>query len=105
MSDNKLFSLPNEPSDLPTNPKERHEVLVDLFGQFVFWLRNWALDASQKLIDSDEAREKLGNIRRKYYEGVAQLAPEQRQAAMLLAEETLNGFAERLIWFLGNEGT
>jgi hypothetical protein len=33
------------------------------------------------------------------------LPPEQREAAMLLVEETLNGFAERLVWLLGDEGT
>ena len=30
---------------------------------------------------------------------------EQREAVMLLVEETLNGFGERLVWFLGGRGT
>lgn len=105
MSDKQPLSFDKELSDLPSQPRERHEALVDFFGQFLFWLRNWTLTSSRNLIESEEAREKLGAIRRKYYEGVAHLAPEQREAAMLLAEETLNGFAERLTWFLGDEGT
>ena len=92
-------------SQFPSDHKERHEAFVDFFGQFLFWLRNWSLHASRKFIESAESREKLGTIRRRYYEGIAQLPPEQREAAMLLVEETLNGFAERLVWLLGDEGT
>ena len=74
---------------------------MDLFGQFVFWLRNWSLDASKKLIESEESRTTVGTIRRKYYDGVAAMSLEQRQAAMLFVEGTLNCFCERLTWFLG----
>src|SRR5690554_4807467 len=105
MSHNKPLAFDKEPSQLPVEPTQRHEAFVDLFGQFLFWLRNWSLDASRGLISSKEAREELGTIRRKYYEGVAELDPEQREAAMLFVEETLNGFMERLIWLLADEGT
>lgn len=105
MSHNGPLAFDKEPSQLPSDKGERHEALVDLFGQFLFWLRNWAIDASRKLIESEEARAKLGTIRRKNYDAVARMPLEQREAAMLLAEETLNGFAERLVWFLGDEGT
>jgi hypothetical protein len=91
-------------SQLPSAPKERHEAFVEFFGQFLFWLRNSALDSSRRFIESEEWREKLGTIRRRCYEGVARMPPEQRDAAMLLVEETLNGFAERLAWLLGDEG-
>src|ERR1700687_1697991 len=92
-------------SQLPSDARERHEAFVDFFGQFLFWLRNSSLQASRKFVESDEWREKLGTIRRQYYEGVARMSPEQREAAMLFVEETLNGFAERLVWLLGDEGT
>ncbi len=80
-------------------------MLVGFFGHFLFWLRNRAIDASRTLIESEEARGKLGTIRRKHYDGVAQMPPDQREEAMRLVEETLNGFAERLVWSLGDEGT
>jgi hypothetical protein len=99
------LSFDKDISQLPSDGKQRHEALVDLFGQFLFWLRNSSLRASRTFIESAEAREKLGTIRSRYYEGVAQLPPEQREAAMLLVEETLNGFAERLVYILGDEGT
>lgn len=105
MNDKKILAYPSEPSDLPSNDKERHEILVDCFGEFLFWLRNWALESSRELINSEAIREKIGNVRRKHYEGASQLNAEDRQAAMLLVEETLNSFLERLIWFLGNEGS
>jgi hypothetical protein len=92
-------------SQLLSDDKKRHEVFVEFFGQFLFWLRNSSLSTSRHFIESDELREKLGTIRRQYYEGVARMPPEQREAAMLLVEETLNGFAERLTWLLGDEGT
>jgi hypothetical protein len=105
MSYDGPLSIHKDVSQLPSDPGERHEELVDCFGQFLFWIRNWSLAASRKLIESEEAREKLGTIRRRYYDGVAQMNAEQRQAAMLLVEETLNGFGERFVWFLGGKGT
>jgi hypothetical protein len=92
-------------SELPTDGSERHERFVDFFGQFVFWLRNRSLEASRNVVESQEAREQLGTIRRSYYEGVAALPPNEREAALLLAQETLDGFLERLMWTLGDEGT
>ncbi len=99
------MAIDQEYMDLPADRSERHEVLVDCFGQFFFWLRNWSISASKNLIKSEEAREKLGTIRRRHYDGVANMPPEQQEAAMLLVEETVNGFGERLTWFLGNQGT
>lgn len=93
-----------EYSKLSPDPKERHEAFVDVFGQVIFWLRNWSITASQKLVESESSREELGTIRREYYEGVANMAPEHREAALLLAQDNLDGFIERLIWILGDEG-
>lgn len=98
------LSFEQEPSQFPADARDRHDVIADLFGHFIFWLRNSSLRASRNLIESVEAREKLGTIRRKYYDGVAKLPPEDRESAMLLAEEALNGFLERLVWCLGDEG-
>jgi hypothetical protein len=56
-------------------------------------------------VESEEAREKLGTIRRKYYDGVAKMTAGDKDAAFLFAEATLDSFLERFIWCLGNEGT
>jgi hypothetical protein len=105
MNDNKPLAFDKEPSEVLSRPAERHESLVDYFGQFLFWLRNWAIDASRRFVESEEARNKLGSIRRGDFERIAQMTPEQRDLVIRFAEETLNGFAERLVWFLGDEGT
>ena len=99
------LSFNREPSELPIDKKERHEELVDLFGEFLFWLRNTSLATSRKLAESQAAREKLGSIRRICYDDVADLPEETREAALLFAEESLDGFLERLLWCLGDEGT
>lgn len=99
------LAFPQDPSDLSTNPAQRHQELVDLFGQFIFWIRNETLRASRTLVESEEGRENLGTIRRAPYEGTAYMRAEDRESALLLAEETLNGFIERLLWSLGDEGT
>ena len=94
-----------EPFDLSPNDKRRHEELVDLFGKFMFWIRNWSLRKSSSLLESEEARDKLGTIRRRYFDGVANMAAEDKEAALLFAEGTLDSFLEMLIWSLGNEGS
>lgn len=105
MSKEDVLTFESDLSQLPSEKRARHEAFVDLFGQFLFWLRNSSLRASRKLLESSELREKLGAIRREPYEAVAQMASDQREASMLLVEESLNGFAERLAWYLGDEGT
>lgn len=92
-------------SQLPKDRKLRHDIFVDFFGQFLFWLRNCCLKTSRSFVESAEAREKLGTVRRHYYDDVAQLPVEHREAAMRLVEETLNSFAERMVHLLGDEGT
>jgi hypothetical protein len=102
---NQPLSFNREPSELLMDGKRRHEEFVDLFGQFLFWIRNWSLHTATTLVESEEAREKLGTIRRKYYDSIAKMAPDEKDAAFLFVEGTLDGFLERFIWSLGNEGT
>lgn len=94
-----------ELSELPSEPKKRHEEFVDSFGCFLFWHRNDSLRIARNFVEDEASRSKLGTIRRKPYEAVAQLPSEQREAAMALVEESLNCFAQLLAWSLGDEGT
>jgi hypothetical protein len=99
------LAFSQDPADLPSDLEQRHQELVDLFGRFIFWIRNQSLRASRTFVESEEARGKLGTIRQAPYEGVASLPSEVRDAAFVLAEETLDGFIERFLWALGDEGT
>jgi hypothetical protein len=91
-------------SDLPADPKQRHEVLVDVFGQYIYWLRNWAIQEVCEVIESEEAREKLGTIRRRKYDTVAALNPEERFAACKFAEAATDRFIQLLLTMLSGTG-
>jgi len=94
------FSLTN----LSAEPKERHEKLVDLFGQYIFWMRNWTNDSTQRLVESPEAREQLSAILRELYEKTARLAPEDRDRALRLAESSVDAFIILLLRMLAHRG-
>jgi hypothetical protein len=89
---------------LPTDPNTRHEELVDIFGQYVMWLRNWAISSAKTLVESIDAREKLGAILRRPYEEAAQLSDENRERAIRLANATVDGFIELFIRVLAHQG-
>lgn len=36
---------------LPSQPDERHEVIVDLFGRHIFWLRSLSTETTRKLAE------------------------------------------------------
>jgi len=91
-------------AELPNDPKERHELLVDLFGRYLFWLRNWTVDATRQLAESDEAREKLGTIRRKKYDELSAFTPEQRQTACEISEATVDRFIQLFLTMLAGTG-
>ena len=92
------------PDHLSSDDVTRHEELVDVFGKFLIWQRNRTLDVVRRLVESSEARDQLGSLRRAPYDAVAQLESTERSAVSDIAEETLNCFLERLLWALGDEG-
>jgi hypothetical protein len=89
---------------LPDDKAERHEAIVDLLGQYIFWMRNWSVSRSKELVDSDEARGQLGTIQRERFDGIASLGPKDKEAALAFAEATVDDFCDLLLRFLGNEG-
>jgi len=91
-------------AELPTDPRERHEVLVDLFGQFVMWMRSWTAESTRNLVSSQETREQLGVIHRRPYEKVAEMRAEDQERALILAEKAMDGFIELLLSVLSHRG-
>jgi hypothetical protein len=91
-------------ADLSADAKKSHELLVTIFGQYVFWLRNWAIDASRELVESEEARQKLGTLRRGKYEEIASFSPKQREAACNLAQATVDRFIQLFLTMLSGTG-
>lgn len=91
-------------SDLPAASRERHEALVDIFGQYLVWLRSWVMEASSELVESQEARTRLGAIRSRRYDPVASLDSDQRRAACKFAEATLDHFIQLFLTMLSGTG-
>lgn len=90
---------------LPLNPAERHEVLVDIFGSHLLWAMKEALKNSRTLVESAEARQKLGRIMAApYAEAASTLKSEDQQIAFRLAEASLQLFARNLLFLLESRG-
>jgi hypothetical protein len=92
-------------SELPADPNQRHEALVGVFGQSIIWLRNRAIEEFREVVESEEAREKLGTIRRRKYDAIAALNPEERLAACKFAEAAMDRVLQLLLTMLSGTGT
>ena len=97
-ADQNLDSLPKE-------PKERHEALVDLFGRYVMWMRNWNDESTKRFAEQPEVREKLGAIPRQPYEDVSQLSDVDRDRALRLADASTDAFIRLLLQVLAHRGS
>lgn len=91
--------------DLPTDANERHEAFVDIFGEYLLWLRNTSVRLTHELVESVDARQQLGTIKREKYETVAQLDEANRAATCRMAEATVDRFARLLLTLLSSTGT
>jgi hypothetical protein len=89
---------------LPTEAKARHEALVDIFAQHLFWARNAVLASSRGLAESAQERQRLGRLFRTTFENLGNLEPPQREAAYDFTKACLDSFARELLRLIGNEG-
>jgi hypothetical protein len=90
--------------DFSREPSERHERFIDLFGQFIMWMRNCTNDSARRLVESSDAREQLGTILREPYEQVANLSIEDRERALRLVESSIDAFIILLLRVLSHLG-
>lgn len=90
---------------LPSDRQQRHEQLLDVFGQCLVGARRTSLNFAMQLAESAETRESLGRLHREPYEKVAALQPEHRQCAYEFSKAVLDRFAQELLRLLGNAGT
>jgi hypothetical protein len=90
---------------LPKQPGEQHEALVDLFGRYIMWMRNWNNESTRRLVESPETREKLGAILGQPFEKASQLSGEDRDRAIGLAEASVDAFIKRLLQVLAHRGS
>ncbi len=91
------------PSEIVNSP-DAHEVLVDVFGQYILWLRTETMTAFSRYVRDDEARKKLGKIRRQKFDDIATLTTGQQEASLRLAEAAIDHFVQLLLLMFGNSG-
>ena len=102
-------SLPGEEIDVAMllsdeNTDERHELLVDLFGSYLMWMRNRAIDSTKELASFSESREKLGRIHREPFDQAAQLSSQDLERAIELSMVTVDSFAQLFLKVLAHRG-
>jgi hypothetical protein len=88
-------------SQLPSDPKERLTVLVDLFGEHLFAQRNMALRATT--LGVRNGRADRATLFRQEYEEVARLPPEGQAAALALARKAIDTFLQNMLSMLGTD--
>jgi hypothetical protein len=90
--------------ELPEDPKERHEVLVDLFGQYLLSVRAQTLSRVRQLVESEEERNKLGKVFREVYEQAAMLDSHSREIGFRLANSAIANFAVLILTMISGQG-
>ncbi|AMV38609.1 hypothetical protein [Planctomyces sp. SH-PL62] len=83
----------------------RHEAIVDLFGRYLMWLRRRNHESTRTLTEDSVARSKLGAIQRRPFDGASELADDEREVAILLAEASADRFIRSFFHFLNHQGT
>lgn len=90
--------------DLPSDLKARHEVLVDLFGDYLFWVQRQALSRIHELIESETKRSELGSMFRGVYDQAAALKAEDREILMRLLKSGIASFAGLFLTMISGQG-
>jgi|688.fasta_scaffold410732_2 hypothetical protein len=91
-------------SGLPTEPKERHEALVDVLGELLLSLRNWSVAATRRVLESSNSQPGTLTPRESQFAGLADLSPEQRELVGKLSQVTTDRFIQLLLTMLGGTG-
>jgi hypothetical protein len=90
--------------ELPTDPQARHEVLVDLFGQYLFWVRGEVLSRISMLVESEEERGKLGTLFQGVFANVAGLSKTDQETSIQLAQSAIGNFASAFLTMISGQG-
>ena len=91
-------------SDLPADPEDRREFLLDVFGQHLFSLRNQLTTRMRHYIEHEDTRRELGTIPAGPYSAVAGLDAPGREAALRLAGEAIDRYIQLLLGLLQSSG-
>lgn len=89
---------------IPPDEKARHDALVDIFGRYLMWMREFVLKDKRALVEAPKIREHLGTLFREVFDRMAGLPSSDREVAYGFARECIDGFARELLRLLANSG-
>lgn len=92
------------PSQVPDEPGEAKEAMLEIFGQHLFWLRNQRLRILRRLLADESSRAKLGTVFRRPFDAMASHGEEAANAAVDFAEQAIDGYMKDLLAMLTNIG-
>jgi hypothetical protein len=91
--------------NLPSDPKERHEAFIEIFGRQLFALRNEVLEDTHAIVKApQEARDRMGKLNSQAYTSVAQLPEDAQNAALNLSRKAVDSLLKRLLMLFTHNG-
>ena len=91
--------------NLPSDPKERHEAFIEIFGRQLFSLRNEVLQNIRALVKApQEARDRMGKLNSQEYTAVARLPEEMQETALGLARKAVDSLLRQLLMLFTHNG-
>lgn len=91
--------------NLPSEPKERHEAFIELFGRQLFSLRNEVLQNIRAVVKaSQEARDGMGKVNSQEYTAVARLPEDMQEAALGLSRKAVDSLLQHILMLFAHNG-
>jgi hypothetical protein len=98
-------NIPLNRDQLEKSKDEVHELLVEIFGAYVMWCREQALENTRHLVESHEAREEIARLLREPFERAAsEFSGEQKEIAHQLQSRAVANFGKLLLTLLSGTG-
>lgn len=92
-------------ADLEKSGEQLHEMLVHIFGAYVMWCREQALENNRRFVESDEAREQLARVLREPFERAAsEFTDEQKDIVQQLQSRAVGNFGKLMLTLLSGTG-
>jgi hypothetical protein len=94
----RFVALETSLENLPSDPKERHEAFIEIFGRQLFSLRNEALQSIRAIVKApQEARDRMGKLNSQEYTAVAKLPEDMQEVALSLSRKAIDSFLQNLL--------
>jgi hypothetical protein len=91
--------------DLPSDPKERHETFIEIFGRQLFSLRNEVLQNIRSVVKApQEARDRMGKLDSQEYTAVAKLPEDVQEMALGLSRKAVDSLLQHLLMLFTHNG-